>query len=199
MMKNNIELFIKYLEDDLSNGEKNAFEKRFDDDAEFQSEFYSFSKMYYSSKEEVEIDERYFTTLIPKARKRAEQSKSSVYMKFAYLLPIIIIAMFITFSDKNENISDFELLLQNFTEDEYLKEDLLSSIYETESLSSLDNELLYEFYSDELNYDETVFEYLEEKIVSNEINNELLNQLSESEFNSIYDELTNKKNIIGER
>ena len=132
-MKTNLDLFIRYLDNDLSVEEKEHFENRLQNEKQFYLKFDEFKKLFFSSKENIKADERYFSTLIPNAKKMYKKSKMSLARKLSYSLPAVFIGIFFLiqlFSDTNSNTSyNFEEMLISFSEDEELTYDLLSSAF----------------------------------------------------------------------
>jgi hypothetical protein len=196
-MKNNIELFTRYFENDLGDLERESFDNKLLEEPNFNEEFLKFIELYNSSKSSFDVDDRYFSTIIPNARKRLENPKPNYLTKSAYLLPIVIIALFFIINSPSSSIVsfkyDFENLLVSFTETEELTEDLFFNAFNIESSYILEDELISEYYENDIKLDESVFEYLEQNLGANEVNYNLINQLSDNEFNNLYDELIDKK------
>ncbi|MCB9209983.1 MAG: hypothetical protein H6609_11445 [Ignavibacteriales bacterium] len=195
-MNKNTELFIRYIDHDLSESELNLIEKQLDENSELKLEYENFHQKYLLSKKEIAIDERYFSTIIPNAKNRIVNRKFNYYKKIGIILPILLIGFIYFFnssSNKFDFKEDFPELLQTFINDDELATDLISNAAHIENTSNISDEMLNEYYEEELNFDPTVFEYLEENVTSNDISNNVLNQLSENEFNTLYQELKNKK------
>lgn len=193
-MKNKQEIFLRYLENDLSIEEKNEFENKLKNDLNIQSDFNKFAKIYHSSKEMIKVDERYFSTILPNARKKIEKTKISTIKKIAYILPVFIIAgiLIISFQEEETNL-EYDQLLHTIVEDENDNVDFLNNIYNDDYFASIDDEALYELYINNIEFDETMFDYLRNNFTSSDIDSELLNRLSEDEFNNIYNELNDIK------
>lgn len=195
-MNKNTELFIRYIDHDLSESELNLIEKQLDENSELKLEYENFHQKYLLSKKEIAIDERYFSTIIPNAKNRIVNRKFNYYKKIGIILPILLIGFIYFFNSSSSNFNfkeDFPELLQTFINDDELATDLISNAAHIENTSNISDEMLNEYYEEELNFDPTVFEYLEENVTSNDISNNVLNQLSENEFNTLYQELKNKK------
>jgi hypothetical protein len=199
-MKQNRDLFIKYLDNILTEDEKRQFEKRLKMDPAFRNEFEHFNEKLQSIKFDVKVDERYFNNLLPNAKKRVEKGSFNLGYRYVYLIPIIILVIIFNYSDlffeKYNNEYDFQEILESFTENEEITIDLIDNALDAGDQIYYDDKILEEFYGDTVIYDETLFSYLEENLSINEIDNDLINQLSENEFNEIFDELRNKQ-IIG--
>ena len=195
-MKNEIELFIKYLENDLSQNEIKFFEEKLISDSIFKKNYDDFVNQFNSTKKKIEVDDRYFSTLIPNAKRKIEVSRKSSKVKFSLALSFIIIGFLLILNNSTDEYNsqyNFQSLLSDFTEDDSLTNELLRNVFETENSYIIDEHLLAILYEDEIQYDETMFDYIEKNLSINEINSNLFNQLSESEFNSIYEELLDKK------
>lgn len=106
-MKKNKEQILKYLAGMLSEEEKREFEKRLEISLELKNEYEEIVKSLQRLSEikEIELDERYFTSLLPRIFERirtdeerlSEKKKLSLIRKLSYSLPILIIAAIILF------------------------------------------------------------------------------------------------------
>ncbi len=194
-MKNKSEIFIKYLDNELSPEEKKIFEKKLLDDETFKTEFNLFKENFNSLKiSKIDVNENYFNSLLPEARKKIGQTKHTNFIKFAYLLPVIIIGiiLFKTIFNNNFNENNFEQLLNSYSTNEDAVVELIDNVYSSDQDFLIDNELLEQLYEIENINDESVYDYLAETVLTSDIEEYLINQLSEEEFNMVYNELLNK-------
>ena len=200
-MKNNRDIFIKYLDNQLSNEQRKEFEQRLNDDHKLNLDFIRFSESFQLTKKTFAVDERYFETLLPNVRESIRKSSPSYFGKMAYIFPVVIIGLFI-FYIFNMNITQTDNSLTNISElietDVYLSDEDLMNVIDLNRYVNLDDKILEIYFNDYLEMDETLFEYLELNLAANEISNSFLEELSENEFSKIYKELENK-NIIGEK
>ena len=195
-MKNNTDLFIKYLDGELSIQEKVSLENELKLNSELNSEFTKFSESYNSLKRNIDVDERYFDSLIPKSRKRMEKNTTSYIVKFVYILPLILVGMFLlnelVLEKGVDSKYNFEKLLDSFTEDEETTIELISDVYNINNNYRIDEQLLSSLYDSENAYDQTLYDYLSENVETSQIENQLFNQLSDDEFDLVYNKLMNK-------
>ena len=194
---NNQELFIKYLDEQLSSSDLKELENKLEVDIQFKNDFLKFKQKYDNSKNQVSIDERYFDTLIPNAKSRSVKSQKVRYLKFAFSLPVVIAIIFFINSFITENVTDI-IIQDNFEEfitNDGLTTELLSNALNMDEYYMLDESLINELYSEELDVDESIFEYLENNIHVGDDSENLIEGLSDDEFSTIYIELK-EKNIL---
>lgn len=194
---NNQELFIKYLDEQLPKSELENFDSKLEIDSEFKNEFLSFKNNYESSKIKYPVDERYFDNLIPNAKGKLKKTKKNTVIKIAYAVPVIIAILFYA-NSKFINVSqdfDTQEIFEEFTADEELTKELLNNALSLESYYNLDDELVSEIYNDEINIDESLFEYLEDNIYADDFSDSFIEELSDEEFSNVFKELTDK-NIL---
>jgi hypothetical protein len=200
-MKNNTDLFIKYLDDQLSADQRKEFEQSLVKDQNFKFEFENYAQVYKSIKKTIEVDERYFATLLPNVRERMEKNSQNYLGKLAYILPVLILGTFIIYfintstNKLDENLISVSELLET---DENISYEDLDNILELNKYSNLNDQILEIYFNDNLEMDSTLFDYLESNLAANEISNSFLEELSENEFNLIYQDLEKNK-IIGEK
>lgn len=194
---NNQELFIKYLDEQLSTGELKGFETRLEVDVQLKSDLLKFKKKYENSKSHPSVDERYFDTLIPNVKSKNLVSQKKRYLKFAFALPIVIMIIFLVNSSLNDNSPNFIVQdnFEEFTSSDELTTELLSNVLNMDEYYMLDESLINELYSEELDLDESIFEYLENNIHLVDDSDNLIEGLSDDEFSTIYKELKDK-NIL---
>lgn len=199
-MKHNSDLFIKYLDDQLSADQKKEFKLRLTEDQNLQLEFENYAQVYKSIKKTIEVDERYFATLLPNVRERMDKKSQNYFGKLAYILSVLIIGIFIVyFINTNNNKLDKSLIsISELLEtDENLSSEDLENILDLNRHSHLNDQILEIYFNDNIEMDSTLFDYLESNLAANEISNSFLEDLSENEFNLIYQDLKNE--IIGEK
>jgi hypothetical protein len=194
MMSNNLDTFIKYADGDLSNIDRKVFEEQLVHDSKLKADFELFSQLYASSKNKIRADDRYFTTLLPNAKKRIIESKSFWKYKYRLVFPILIVGLIILFAWPSPT-SDYENF-NNFIEIASLDDELVNDIISANPNYFINEEVIPEFYDEDIIIDASVFDYLEENLSSVEINNDLVDSFSESEFLSIYEQILDK-NIVG--
>lgn len=200
-MKNNTDLFFKYLDDQLSADEINEFELRLIEDKDLKLEFEKYAQVFQSIKKTIEVDDRYFTTLLPNSFKRIGKNSQNYFGKLSYILPLLIIGIFIIYlfnmnTDKfEEDLTSVSKLLET---EENISDKDLKNVLELNRYSNLSDQILEIYFDENLEMDITLFEYLESNLSANEISNSFLVELSENELNTIYQELE-KNNIVGEK
>jgi hypothetical protein len=198
---NNTELFIKYLDDSFSIKEKQNFEKRLSNETELKKEFERFSKTFNSLNKNLEVDERYFSTILPNARRRIEAKEKLPkqflpILKLNYAIPMFLIAAFLVYrifiySPQTLNQLNFDAILSELDSNRNAAVELFN-----ETLHSNDYQYDQNIYSavyDENDYNKLLFNYAEANKNTIEINDSLINQLNENEFNLVYNEIINKK------
>ena len=198
-MKNKSELFLKYLDDQLSSEEKKIFEESLKNNFSLNEEFQKYAQIYYKTLSEIEVDERYFNNLLPRARKRIKRPINKFKLKYTIIIPIAILAFLVIYFNSGENLYyDFNNILKSFTSDEKLAEELFENSFENWHYLYEEDFSLSLFSAESLEVDESFFEYLSYHIRSSDINENLLNKISEEEFNEVYKGLKEKK-YIGEK
>lgn len=191
-MKNRKEIFIKFLDNQLTPLEKKNFEIELINDRNLKDEFEKYSSVYHSLKKNIEVDERYFQTIIPNSKLRLENKKTYHFKKLVYLVPALFIGIFFIYHssyDDSDVYSNLPQLIETFYQEKNLTDEFFSNILEYDENVYLENGILTSYFEDHLEIDESVFGYIEENLTLNEINSTLINELSENEFNSIYQEL----------
>lgn len=193
---NKQELFIKYLDEQLSQNELKEFDTKLLEDSNFKNQFLEFRNKYENLRAGISIDERYFNTLIPNSKAQEKKTKKKSVLKFAYAMPVVLFILIVSISNfKNESNSSFTFsdFLDEITIDNELTTQLLSNTFNIEDNFILEDELIAEYYAEELDIDESIFEYLENNTSTEDINNNLLEELSDDEFLSLQKELIDKK------
>ena len=197
-MKNHKELFIKYLDKQLSEEERSRFENQITGDKDLRMEYENFRRIFYSIKEVPMVNESYFNEIIPKARRRFDIAQNPKYYKYAFILPFLLLMFYLISQLSNTEYSyDFEYLFETFTKNEEIANQLFEYPFENLNFYYADIELSESMKSN-LEIDESLFEYLAEKVRINEIDEVFYDQMTEEEFNEIYDELKKIK-YIGEK
>jgi hypothetical protein len=195
-MNNNIDIFIKYLDENLSNIERKSFEEQLLQNSQLKAEFEHFNQLYSSNKNNISLDERYFNTLIPNAKKKILESKPIWKNKYVLVLPILIIGLVILLSlpeTTNEN-ENFNQLIEIASIDDQVADDIISA----NPIYYMDDRIIPELYGEDLILDSSVFDYLDENLNITEINNDLVDSFSDSEFMSVYEQIFDK-NIVGKK
>lgn len=196
-MNDKTDLFIKYLDNRLSSEEKKNFENEVSVNENLKNEFVNFSKKFNELKNnKIKIDDSYFNSLIPRAKKRIEGKNSTIYYKPAYLLPVIIIGLILyltLFNNTSVKYSDPNYLIEEYVKNEESLVDAVNKIYSNDQDIEIDNNLFNQLYNLENQYDETVFDYLSDNVSTSDIENNFLNQMSDDEFNLIYNKMLQKK------
>lgn len=202
-MKNNKDFFIRYLDNDLSEDEKRLFLDKIKNDEDFKAEYDLFELSFKSLKSEAEVDERYFSNLIPRARERGEKPTRGTVraLRYSFILPILVIGVifFINYNSENNFEMDynFQSLLERFMEDEELAISLIEDSYISDEFLIYDSDYIQEIYADNYVIGEEFFDYVEDNVHPSDIDEIFLNNLSEQEFQNIYSNLL-EKNIVGE-
>ncbi|MCB0747368.1 MAG: hypothetical protein KDC90_07880 [Ignavibacteriae bacterium] len=199
---NNLELFIKYTDDNLSSEEKEKFETKLSEDEKFSDEFHLFLNEQKSLINNAQLDERYFSSLLAKVKKRINEGsevKNNFWgsLNIAYSIPVLILVTIIIFNlfssnSKINNPLNSEKLLAFFTNDSNMAAEFFDSALKIDNNYLLDQKN-YSAISDEYEYDDLLVNYAKENSQLIEINDSLLNKLSDNEFNLVYDELISKK------
>ncbi|MBK8945656.1 MAG: hypothetical protein IPM32_10365 [Ignavibacteriae bacterium] len=194
--------FIRYVENEFSEIEKKKFETELLKDENLKLEFNKFLKRYKSLNPGINFNEEYFINLLPKVRERISAKEKSFLNfnkipKTAFVIPIIIIALVILFSvfnnqSKIEEKINFENLVSEFIENNEIANELLSESFELNRSSSYDPNI-YSYIYDESDYENIIINYIDENNLTFELNENVINQLSEDEYNLVYGELINKK------
>lgn len=190
---NNLELFIKYVDNQFSEKEKELFDRERNNNPHFRKELNKFLNSYNDSKSIIQVDQRYFNSLIPKARKRISKPKTNHFIKLAYLLPVVLIGLYFLIQKPRNIELNYEYLFDTTFSTEEITEVLYNNSVFFESLTTAENDQSSEYLNYEMNLDESIFGYLEDRINLSDINDNLISELSENEFSNLYEELNNKK------
>ena len=193
-MINNLELFLKYKDDELSERERNSFEKELEFNSNLKTEFELFSQLYSSTKIKISVDDRYFTTLIPNAKNKILPTKPIWKNRYAIILSFVLaglISLLVLPLSNSDSIISNDII-----EIASLNDEIADDIFGLNQIYFIDDEILPELYDADLILDGTVFDYLDEHISSTDINDDLIDSFSESEFNNVYEQLFDK-NIVG--
>lgn len=194
-MKNNLDIFIKYSDGSLPSVDRKNFEEKLIQDSKLKAEFDLFNELYSSSRNKnISIDDRYFTTLIPNAKKKILSSKPFWKNKYMLALPILIAGLVILLGlpETNYENENFNELIEIAAIDSEVADGIIRANPNYFS----DDQILPEFYEEDIVLDVSVFDYLEENLLISEINSDITDSFSESEFMSIYEQIFDK-NIIG--
>jgi hypothetical protein len=98
---------LRYIEEEMTPSEKEGFEKELANSQELKNEIAEYHRLMNHIKEakKVSIDERYFTTIIPRFRLKQPTAKKRLYPVYAAVsMAAVIIAIFILYPGKNGNI-----------------------------------------------------------------------------------------------
>jgi len=199
---NNIDLFIKYLDNSFTKEEKLYFEKRLSNEIELKKDFDEFKKLFDSTKEEIKIEEGYFAAILPNTRKRIDEKQKlpSVFLpiyKLSYIIPIFLLGafvvyrLFISVPAVNNQPGIDQIISELATNNNAAQQILNQTIPNSNDLQYDQN--VYSMIYDEDEYDKLLFKYAEANKNTIEINDSLINQLSENEFKLVYNEMINKK------
>lgn len=193
-MNNNFDTFIRYKDGDLSNFDRKVFEEQLFHDSKLKAEFELFTQLYSSSKNNISVDDRYFPTLIPNAKKKIIDYKPFWKNKYSLIIPLLVFGLIILFAWPAPT-SEYENF-NNLIEIASLDDELVNDIVSANPNYFINEQVIPEFYDEDLILDASVFDYLEENFSSLEINKDLVDSFSESEFLSIYEQILDKK-IVG--
>lgn len=129
---NNEEKIFKYIDDQFSQEEKDAFEKELSISPELKKEYEVFLKIKneFKSVKDLKTDENYSSTIIPRVRERLEKKKKLLVYKnlgYAFSVALLLFITFIIYNPlKNEGFNDIEEFTQSLSETE--KYDVLDYI-----------------------------------------------------------------------
>lgn len=152
-MSNHEELFIRYLDEQLSDEERNKFENMLENDQELNSSFAEFKKVrdLFSSSANPELNNDYFKQVIPEFRKNLNEGKSPIFYRryqLAFTTLILVITSFFIadklFINNNQPVT-IESVVIDLTEDElneiadYYFNDNLTGISNSDAVALLDN------------------------------------------------------------
>lgn len=201
MVMNKTLLFAKYIENEMSEDEKSKFEKNLALDRDLKVNFEKFYMNYKKLNSEINVDEDYFVTLMPRVRERLSEKKKlfnffSRLPKFVYIIPVFIIgaivyynmAIFKNKTDKN-TILELSNELKNNSE---LFTEILNEHRRLRIIDDYDSEIYSIIYSDN-EYENLILNYAEENNHIFELNEKVINELSEEDYNLVYNEIINKK------
>lgn len=192
------DLFLNYLDDQLSVEERKSFIERLKNDSIFNNEFKKFEELYNKSQLRADVDENYFVNLVPNARNRINANKRKNIFKYAYILPVIVFGLLLLYNNQERPAYNFDTLLESFTDDEIIAGELFENSFDNWNYLIEDDLIITEYFEDSAYVDESLFDYLSSNIRGSDISESFFNEISEDEFNDIYNELSETK-FIGEK
>jgi len=200
---NNIDLFIKYEDDILSEEEKVKFEKMLKESNDFQQEYNLYKEKLGSLSNNIDVDEQYFVNLLPNVRNRMNKQKSfQPFKKIVYAFPVVLLAIFLTLQFGNNKSNGFNYnfneMITEFSNEEDVMDELFADALSSENTYySVVND--YEEFGDEdldnLMNAELQNENLEAYIYKDVVDAEFVQKFSDDQFDEVYTLLLNK-NIL---
>lgn len=118
-MKKNEEQLLKYLSDLLNEKEKKELEQKLENSIELKSKYENILKklQQFSDINDIELDERYFVSLLPRVHERLSDVKSNTFVKkIVYSAPILIVVL-IVFLLLPKSSQKFEEQLKTLTQE----------------------------------------------------------------------------------
>lgn len=202
------EKLLKYFENEMSDHERKEFEAVLLSNPDLLKKLNEFQKVSssFSAYNNVEVDERYFSNLIPRFNEK-KKSKISLFTEYlfrpVYLYPILssaaaVIIIFITLNSINKVTPfNFQTVASEMQENEIneqlnsIKEDYYSTEINKESIP--DSIVGDYYYSQITESPDQVSEYITSTSGYTVTENSIYNDLSDEEADKIYNELINKK------
>ena len=193
------ERIIKYLDDDLTSDEREAFERELLSSEELKREFekYSIIKANIKRQKNLKLSSEYLNSILSEFHKKAQSRKKETIRKsLSYAFGLILLILIgisvqkIFFNKTATKLNDLEKFTQSL--DEKQKLDLLENLDDSDEIASIISGKEY-------------FDLLKKDLVVNEnvLENydigykDLIGNLSENEADKIYNELINR-NILKE-
>lgn len=197
-MNNDLHLIIRYLDDELSFEEKQNFTEKLKNDIQLQTLFNEIKKQFEEYKFEANVNEFYFKSLLPNARKKLEKEISINYLpKIAFSLTILFLMVFVFYFISNSNnvqsYNKINIKISDLVYGELFTEKFISEVFETENNFVENNQILSILLSSENNIDEDAFSYLEYSLSEDDFNLKFISQLNNEEIEKIYTNLINKE------
>lgn len=193
-MKNEKEKVLKYLSGMMTDEEKRVFETELNSSPQLKDLLEKYSKNMSELKmlSDVEVDESYFNTLIPRMRERLDvtQNRPLIY-RFGSAIPALVLSVFVFVT----------ILYLNFNSDNTIDETLADLIAGSDSstIAEIVDDYSYSYlddYSTDYNLSEDYFLDIEvtEQIRAEVIHSfNLYDNLSEEDVDYIYNSLIDKK------
>ena len=170
-MNANSERILRYLSELMDEKEKSEFEKELQADSSLTDEFNQIkSKLENLSPANIDVDERYFSSLIPKVRSRIEKpARTKLLPRLAFGLPtlvvMIIVSMVFFKSGSNSNNGNSDIV--------------------NEIIENIDDEIVSSKYISDLDLDvNTTYKTLDEKSENGEI---VYDEQTKNKILAIYD------------
>ncbi|GAB6281646.1 MAG: hypothetical protein STSR0008_03870 [Ignavibacterium sp.] len=182
---------IRYLDGQMSDEEKKSFEDELLSSPKLKKLYDEYSLTFFELKNlnEVKINENYFSNLYARFReKNISYKKKKFYYKFAYSLPVLILAVILLLINPfNPSNNEKTSVLSDSIATNYSNE----NIYKTENTNILkENNTINEKIINEENIEKYYPSYDNEDV--KDIYN-IINNLSDEELNLLYNELANKE------
>jgi len=197
-MNNNLHYIIRHLDNELSFEEKQKFAEKLKNDIQFQTLFNEVKKEFDDLKFEANVNEFYFNSLLPKARKKMEKETITKFLPkiaFSFTILFLMVLVFHFISNSN-NVYNYNKINTNFsalTYEELITENLVSEVFETENNFNVTNQIMSILLCSENIIDEDVLSFLEYNLSEDDINSKFISQLSNEEMEKIYTNLINKE------
>lgn len=197
---NDEEKFFRFLNNKMSNQEKNNFKKELIASEKLLEEFNSYKKIfgYINETKTISLHPAYSENIIPAFRKRLnKKNKQRLYFKFAYGIVLIIVSLtgyLLLDQNKNNYADTIEQIYSNLTNQEldnlYTDYDIdLEKIFDDTMLNNIDSMYMEKV---DQNYIES---YSSSDVIpfNNLDINELQKYMEQDQMELVYSELLNKK------
>lgn len=195
---------LKYLDDQMNEEERAAFEKELASSIELTAKFEEYRNLFSDIKKvkEISIDPSYFVNVIPNFRNRIESKKkkkilTNLALGFSTLTAVIIISLFIFQKPQNTNFTS--LSSHGIDSTLALLQVGVSPLQDNFNFSNLSKaeEMRYDsvvtsMLSNELDISSAGLNYLNETGSNSDLHS-MLQDVNDVEANKIYNELLNKK------
>ena len=193
------EELVKYFAGEMSSSEKEGFEKIINSTPHLQKEVAKYRDFFsaINMTSNPEVEESYFTNLVPKLRERVERGKKKKYHpEFSFATAVLTVIVILLFMPRSNQVVKDENFVLNYSTSEisdYLTlnsvQPLLSNLpaeYESNYDSLLDG-MIYDELS---NYDQNL---ADAELIDRLDYNTLIQSVNPNDASIIYEQLKNKK------
>lgn len=197
---NDEEKFFRFLNNKMSEHEKNKFQKELHSSEKISAEFNSYKKVFEFINEvkSVSLNPAYSENIIPVFRNKLhKQNKHRIYFKFAYGIALIIVSLvgyLLLDQNKNNSVDTVEQIYSNLTNQEL---DNIYNDYDIDVEKILDDAVINNI--DSMYLEKVDQNYIEgysssDIIPFNNLDiNELQKYMEQGQMDLVYSELLNKK------
>ena len=184
-MNKDLEKYIKYIDGDLDENQKNEFEKELKSNNELKAQISNYQRSLKYLDGQVDSDERYFNNLILNSRNKQQKEKRNFKIAIGFTFAVVLLFVIILPNQLVEK--NFSKELGEFIDENPNSEFDFYLSYDLESYDISQEELLEGYYDNLiLSYES---DYIDNLFPSDYYSLNLLDELNEDELDWVYENL----------